>query len=99
MANPANLYQITERTLNAFAEKKTPAIILLKALYLLLKGEGYPVREGWWPRLPTHLRESARQLINTPAPDSTSTQLVDICTEINQSLYNWISRETDIAIP
>lgn len=99
MANSTNLYRITERTLNAFAEQKTPSIVLLKALYLLLKDEGYPVCEAWWPQLPTHLRDIARQLINAPTPNDTSTELISACAEINQDLRNWLSRETDLVLP
>lgn len=99
MAEPILLYQITERTLDAFAENKTPEIISLKALYLLLKDEGYPVRESWWPQLPTHLREPARQLINNPSPESASAEQIKTCLEVDQSLRNWLSHETDLVLP
>ena len=99
MAEPTLLYRITKRTLDAFAQKELPEIISLKALYLLLKDEGYPVRESWWPQLPTHLREPARQLINHPSPESASEKQIKMCTEINQNLRNWLSRETDLLLP
>ena len=66
MGDPETLFSITERTLDAFAEKQCPEIILLKAIYILLKDEGYPVRESWYPQLPVYLRETARQLIYSP---------------------------------
>lgn len=99
LANTVNLYRITERALNAFAEQKTPSIVLLKALYMLLKEEGYPIREAWWPQLSEPIRKSASQLINTPAPESASAELVRICTDINQNLLNWLSCETDLVLP
>lgn len=99
MAEPLILYEITERTLNAFAEKESPEITSLKALYILLKDEGYPVRESWWPQLPTRLQEPAKQLINNPLPESASEKQIKLCREIEQSLRNWLSRETDLVLP
>ena len=99
MAEPDILYEIIERTLNAFNEKKSPEIIFLKALYLLLKDEGYPVRESWWPQLSERLRDPARQFINNPTPGSTSEEQSKICVEISHNLRNWLSQETDLVLP
>ena len=99
MAAPNILYEITERALNAFNERKSPEIIFLKALYLLLKDEGYPVRESWWPQLPEYLREAAREFINDPLPETTSEEQLKICSEIDHNLRNWLSRETDLTLP
>ena len=98
-ADPGIIHTVTERALNAFAERGSPEIIFLKALYILLKGEGYPVRESWWPQLPTHLRETARQFIKMPTPESTSTELIETCTQIVQNLRHWLSYETDLMLP
>ena len=99
MADPAPLYEIAERTLDAFADKELPEIIFLKALYLLLKNEGYPVRESWWPQLPKHLQEPARRLINEPLPENADQEPIKVCSEIDQNMCNWLSRETDLMMP
>ena len=99
MAEPDVLYKIIERTLNAFNEKKSPEIIFLKALYLLLKDEGYPVRESWWPQLPKQLQNPARQFINDPTSGSVPEEQTKICIEISHNLRNWLSHETDLALP
>ncbi len=99
MADSLILYEITERALNAFAKKELPEMTSLKALYLLLKDEGYPVRESWWPQLPTHLKEPAKQLINNPLPENASEKQIKLCREIEQSLRNWLSRNTDLMLP
>ncbi len=98
MADPTLLYDLTKRTLDAFANKESPEITALKALYLLLKDEGYPVRESWWPQLPKHLRSSARQFINEPLSENASKEQLNICTEINETLRNWLSCETDLIL-
>ncbi|MFQ3224768.1 MAG: recombinational DNA repair protein (RecF pathway) [Lentimonas sp.] len=99
MADPAALYQITERTLDAFAERASPSIVFLKAVYILLKEEGYPVRESWWPQLPNHLREAGKQLINQPTPDSAEPELLEACTQISRNLCHWLRRDTDLMLP
>ncbi len=99
MADHAALYHITERTLNAFAERDLPSVVFLKAVYILLKDEGYPVRESWWPQLPQHLREPAKQLINQPTPDSVTPEFTEACTQITRHLCHWLRRETDLMLP
>jgi len=99
MADPALIYETTERTLNAFAEKELPEIVSLKTLYLLLKDEGYPVRESWWPQLPQYLKETARQLINEPSPENISKEQHEDCLKVTQSLRNWLTLETDLTLP
>jgi recombinational DNA repair protein (RecF pathway) len=99
MADPAALYHITERTLDAFAQRAVPAIVFLKAVYILLKDEGYPVRESWWPQLPQQLREPAKQLINQPTPDSVTPECTEACTQITRHLCHWLRRETDLMLP
>ncbi len=100
MADPTLLYEITERTLDAFAEKESPEIVSLKALYLLLKDEGYPVRESWWTKLPSYLQAPARQLINDPLPETAAAgEQLELCSEITQNLRSWLGRETDLVLP
>lgn len=98
MAEPTLIYEIAERSLDAFAGKKAPEIISLKAHYILLKDEGYPVREFWWPQLPERLRKPALQFINDPVPNSTSEEQIKLCMEIGHNLLNWLSRETDLIL-
>ena len=98
MPDPALLYQLAERSFNAFGEAKPPAIIYLKSVYLLLQSEGYPVRESWWPQVPSELREAAKELINQPAPEKTAEQQLNICELITQNLHRWLQRETDLIL-
>jgi hypothetical protein len=99
MADPTILYRITERTLNAFSERSLPSIVFLKAIYILLKDEGYPVREAWWPQLPSQLRQHARPLINQPTPDTAPAETLEACTQINHNLCHWLRSETDLVLP
>ena len=99
MADPAALFQLAERTLDAFAKRDAPAIVFLKALYLLLKDEGYPVRESWWPQLHASLRVPAKQLLNNPTPDHAEAPLLEVCEQASRNLCHWLRRETDLILP
>ncbi len=99
MAEPAALFELAERSLDAFAEGKAPEVVHLKAIYLLLKDEGYPVRESWWPQLAPSLRESAKALINQPAPPNNDARMREACEELIRHLERWLERETDLMLP
>ncbi|MGJ8648752.1 MAG: hypothetical protein ACSHX4_00205 [Opitutaceae bacterium] len=96
MAEPEALFELVERTLNAFAEGKAPEVVHLKAVYMLLKNEGYPIRESWWPSLPSALRDAAKTLINEPAPEQPDAATREDCEKISQRLYRWLEHETDL---
>lgn len=93
------LFELTARTLNAFAEGKAPEIVLLKGTYLLLKDEGYPVRESWWPELPAEWREPSRELLKLPSPQKTDSEVRERCEQIQQHLHRWMRGNTDLMLP
>ena len=99
MGDYANLYHRVERSLDAFCERPHPTIVLLKSLYLLLKDEGYPVRESWWPNLPSTLREAAKNILNQPTPNADLAIASNDCQLLTKNLYMWLQRETDLILP
>ncbi len=98
MAEPEALFLLAERTFDAFTSDKAPAIIHLKAIYLLLKNEGYPIREAWWPQLPAPLKEPTKTWINAPAPEALSTEQSQQADQILLNLERWLERETDLTL-
>jgi recombinational DNA repair protein (RecF pathway) len=93
------LFDLTERALDAFAENKSPPIVILKSLYLLLKEEGHPVRESWWPQLPPSLRESARDILGAPVPRHCDEEKAAHCAAIEASLIRWMRHHSDWIVP
>jgi hypothetical protein len=93
------LFALTERAFDAFARGKAPEVVLLKSLYLLLKDEGYPVRESWWPTLRTDLRWAAKQILSEPSPDKTEPTARETCERIEQHLTLWMRHHTDLIVP
>ena len=83
-------------SLGALSAGGRPDIIWLKALYCLLRDEGYPVKQQWWPGLTTADRDTAAQLLNQPL----SAQTVDTATvaRITRLLEEWIHAETEIRL-
>lgn len=99
MADLPALYQLAERSMNAFAERLEPSVVFLKSLYLLLKDEGYPVRESWWPNVPSRHRRHTRNLLAEPVPESLPSEVRKSCLESIQDLLHWLRRETDLILP
>lgn len=99
MADSENLYLLTERTLDAMAEGKAPGVIYLKAIYLLLKDEGYPVKELWWTGLSSELRQISREYLNQPAPETLEKEQLETVGQLNHRLSLWLRNETDLQLP
>ncbi len=93
------LFNLAARALDAFAEGKAPEIVLLKSLYLLLKDEGFPVRESWWPTLPDTSRRMAKQFLQQPSPTKLSPEQRTQCEQIEQHLTRWMRQHTDLIVP
>lgn len=93
------LFDLATRTFDAFAEGKAPEVVLLKSLYLLLKDEGFPVRESWWPTVHADLSESARRILKMPAPAMISSEDRATCERLEQHLMQWMRQQTDLIVP
>lgn len=93
------LYQLAERSLDAFAAQLEPSVVYLKSVYLLLKDEGYPVRESWWPQIPNELRSTVRELLSKPSPRSISPEIRQSCETTIKNLQHWLRRESDLTLP
>lgn len=99
MADLPALYQLAERSMDAFAERLEPSVVFLKSLFLLLKDEGYPVRESWWPNVPAPLRDPTREWLGQPSPGPLPEEARKLCESATQDLLHWLRRETDITLP
>lgn len=83
-------------SLGALAAGGRPDIVWLKTLYCLLRDEGYPVKQQWWPQLDDTDRDHAAQLLNQPL----ATQTADAPTvaAITRRLEAWVAAETEIRL-
>ena len=92
------LYYLASRSLDAFQERGTPDVVYLKSIFLLLKEEGFPVSESWWPSLCQEMRSIAKQFIERPCPETLSDEEEDACVHLIEHLENWIRRETELIL-
>ena len=83
-------------SLTALAAGGRPDIVWLKALYCLLRDEGYPVKQQWWPELTAIDRDIAAHLLNQPL----AAQTADSATvaRVTRRLEDWIHAETEIRL-
>jgi hypothetical protein len=83
-------------TFTALAAGGRPDIIWLKSLYCLLRDEGYPVKQQWWPQLTPADRDTAAHLLNQPL----AAQTADPATvaRITRRLEDWVRTETEIRL-
>jgi len=83
-------------SLGALAAGGRPDIVWLKTLYCLLRDEGYPVKQQWWPQLAAADRDDAVHLLNQPL----SVQTADAPTvaRITRRLEDWTAAETEIRL-
>ena len=83
-------------SLGALAGGGRPDIVWLKALYCLLRDEGYPVKQQWWTELTAPDRDLAAQLINQPLAAQTADAAA--VAKITRRLEDWVHAETEIKL-
>jgi len=57
----------------AFASGARPDLVSFKSLYCFARDEGYPVKQQWFPTLPSADRESVAALLNRPLSEQLAT--------------------------
>src|SRR6185312_15451606 len=75
-------------SLTALASGGRPDIVWLKTLYCLLRDEGYPVKQQWWPQLSEADRDIAAQLLNQPLAGQTADSAA--VAKITKRLEDWV---------
>jgi len=98
LPDPDELFKLCTQTMDAFNAGKAPEIVYLKGLYLVLQGEGYPMRESWWQQLPKNSKPIAKQLINHPSPMDADREAISTCMDITEDLQQWARRETELRV-
>jgi hypothetical protein len=83
-------------TFTALAAGGRPDIVWLKALYCLLRDEGYPVKQQWWPQLADSDRDPAAHLLNQPLAAQTAD--AETVARITRRLEDWVHAETEIKL-
>lgn len=93
------LFELAVQTFEALSQGKAPEVVLLKSIFLLLKNEGYPVRESWWTQLPGDWQEWTRELLKRPSPRQIDPKMRSDYEWIRQHLSHWMCRNSDLTLP
>jgi hypothetical protein len=80
----------------ALAAGGRPDIVWLKALFCLLRDEGYPVKQQWWPQLGDADRDLAAHLLNQPLAAQTAAPA--LVAQITRRLETWVRAETELRL-
>ena len=83
-------------SLAALAAGGRPDIVWLESLYCLLRDEGYPVKQQWWPQLGDADRDTAAHLLNQPLAAQTAD--APSVARITRRLEDWVRAETEIKL-
>lgn len=92
----AAITELLRTSLTALAAGGRPDIVWLKTLYCLLRDEGYPVKQQWWPQLAESDRDTAVHLLNQPLAVQTA-NTAEVA-RIVRRLEDWVAAETEIRL-
>ncbi|PTY00527.1 hypothetical protein [Opitutus sp. ER46] len=80
----------------AFAASDRPDIVYLKGLYRFARDEGYPLKEQWFPTLPSADRAALTALLNRPlAEQATPAEMV---AHLQRRLEDYLRGHTEIIV-
>ncbi|HET7535466.1 MAG TPA: hypothetical protein VFJ90_03375 [Candidatus Didemnitutus sp.] len=87
---------LLRQSVGALEQGARPDLVWLKALFCLLRDEGYPVKQQWWQQLTGADRDVAAQVLNQPlAGQATEPPAV---ARIVRRLEDWVRAETEIRL-
>jgi len=89
------LCEISAKLFDALDRGAPPQAALLKALYLLARSEGLPVREEWLAGLSSDQRKTAETVLRVPLSEDVSTASKPPCEDpaaLNRGIENWMCR-------
>ena len=92
----ADVTELLRTSLAALAAGGRPDVVWLKALYCLLRDEGYPVKQQWWPDLTATDRDAAAQLLNQPLAAQTADTVT--VARLTRHLEEWVHAVTEIRL-
>jgi len=85
---------LLRQAFQAFASGARPDLVWFKSLYRFARDEGYPIREQWFPTLPTDDRTTVAALLNRPLADQDAPPV--IVTRLAARLAEYLHGHTDI---
>jgi hypothetical protein len=92
----AAVASLLRTALSAFGSSPRPDIVYFKSLYRFARDEGYPLKEQWFPTLPSTDRTDVATLLNQPLAAQTAT--APIVARLEARLEEYLRGHTEILI-
>lgn len=92
----APLVALLRQTLGALDRGARPDLAWFKALYCLLRDEGYPVKQQWWAQLPPAEQAEAARCLRLPLAGQHPP--ADRIAQLTRALEAWVAAETEIRL-
>jgi len=90
------LVALLRQTLGALDRGARPDLAWFKALYCLLRDEGYPVKQHWWAQLPPTAQAEAARCLRLPLAEQQPP--ADRVAELTRALEAWVAAETELRL-
>ncbi len=90
------VHALLVRALDAWENQPRPDAVYFKALHLLARDEGYPIRESWWRRLDPGDREAVDAMLREPAAAQTTSE--QTARRLIAAMEGFVRQETEIRI-
>lgn len=80
----------------AFGRTARPDIVYLKSIYRFARDEGYPLKEQWFPMLPSSDRAELAVLLNRPLAEQVATP--ERVAKLTRRLEEYLRGHTDVIV-
>jgi hypothetical protein len=90
------LYTLLQQAFAAFGTSSRPDIVYFKSLYRFARDEGHPVKQQWFPTLPSADRSLVIDLINRPLLEQTAPPAE--VARLQRRLENYLRGHTEILL-
>jgi hypothetical protein len=80
----------------SFAAGSRPDYVWFKSLYCFARDEGYPVKQQWFPTLPSEDRDAVATLLNRPLAEQTATP--EAVARLQRRLEEYLTGHTEILL-
>jgi hypothetical protein len=92
----ASVAALLRQAFASFASSARADFVWFKSLYCFARDEGYPVKQQWFPTLPSEDREAVATLLNRPLAEQTAT--VAAVARLQRRLEEYLTGHTEILL-
>lgn len=92
----AAVASLLRQALAAFASGARPDLVWFKSLYRFARDEGYPLKEEWFPTLPSADRSDVAALLNQPLAEQIATP--EAVARLTRRLEEYLRGHTEILL-